>query len=240
MTTPKSFSGRGRRIGRTLRLAAVACLLALPTIPACTHFGGSGLVPARAFLTAEQIPPADVGGYGVVALRAKPTSASGDRLQMLCRSYLATLPAQHSLPPFVEKSRQLITIWPIDAPAVVQQGSEDCALMLDHYDLYTGQAAIADAVAQGRKLSGRGPFLIGWAPSGSRYVRDAVVLVVDMSQLDTQSSFDEALLFWQRKIVEDPARWKSGFSLNGLRLALREFADEYGSDILQAVKLDPR
>jgi hypothetical protein len=129
----------------------------------------------------------------------------------------------------------MITIWPIDKPGAALRGKESCDLMFRHYDLYAGQAAIADATAQGKTLSGRGPFLIGWSPPDSRYVKHAIVLVVDMSEFETQASFDEALMFWQDKVVEDPTLWESGFSIKKIRLALRDFSDHYGSDILKAV-----
>jgi hypothetical protein len=156
---------------------------------------------------------------------------------MLCNSFLASLPAQQSLPENVPLAAQMITIWPIDNPNVLQ-GKEECEVMLEHYDLYGGQSAITDAVRQGQQLTGPGPFLIGWAPSNSRYIPDAVVLVIDMSDYETQDRFDEALRFWQEKVVQDPQLWKSGFSIEGIRLAARDFVDHYGSDILKALNID--
>jgi hypothetical protein len=156
---------------------------------------------------------------------------------MFCLAFIKSLPSQYSLPVGIPVTQEMITIWPIDNPKAIQSDRESCDLLLDHYDLYGGQSAISDATAQGNKLSGRGPFLIGWSPSSSRFVPDAVVLVVDMSDFETQESFDEAMMFWQRKIIEDPTLWGSGFSATKIRLALRDFADRYGSSILKAVKL---
>jgi hypothetical protein len=194
------------------------------------------LTPARAFMPAKDIPQRDVGAYGVVALKAKSTRASRERLGMACQAFLASLPPQKSLPPGIPIAQQMITIWPIDNPQAIDPDDSDCNVLLDRYDLYGGLAAVQDAVLQGKTLAGRGPFLIGWSPSNSRRVRDAVVLVIDMSAFDTQASFDEAFLFWQRKVVEDPALWRSGFSIEGIRLAVRDFADHYGNDILKAIK----
>jgi hypothetical protein len=84
-------------------------------------------------------------------------------------------------------------------------------------------------------VSGRGPFLIGWSPSSSRGVPDAVVLVIDMSLFESQASFDDAFRFWQRRIVEDPELWRSGFVVWRIRNAVRDFADEYGDAILKAL-----
>jgi hypothetical protein len=71
------------------------------------------LRPARAFLSASNIPPADVGAYGVVAFRTLPTPANHDRLMMVCRAFLASLPAQESLPASVSLNDQMITVWPL-------------------------------------------------------------------------------------------------------------------------------
>ncbi len=206
--------------------APVTPALALPIAP---------LYPVRVFLQGKDVPPPGLGAYGVVALKAKPTSASAARLAMLCQSFLASLPPQSSLPAGTPLSAQMVTFWPVDDRPV--PAAAECPTLLDHYDLWAGQSAIHDAAAQGNDVSGRGPFLIGWSPSTSRLRPDAIVLVVDLSQFEAQASFDEALLFWQRKVVEDPALWRSGFSVTGLRLAMRDFADHYGSDILKAIHL---
>jgi hypothetical protein len=218
-----------------LRFFALVSLLSLTACP--TQFGGLPLIPTRAFLSSSRIPPPDVGAYGVAALRAKPTPANTARLNMFCTAFIKTLPSQYSLPVGMPVTQEMITIWPIDTAKPVQLPQENCDYLLDHYDLYGGVAAIADATAQRKNLSGRGPFLIGWSPSNSRQIPDAIVLVVDMSDFDTQDSFDEALMFWQRKIVEDPSLWTSGFSAERIRLATRDFADRYGTSILKAVKL---
>jgi len=217
------------------RFSAIACLLLLTACP--TQFGGLPLIPTRAFLPSKSIPPADVGAYGLVALRAKPTPANTARLNMLCVAFIKSLPSRYSLPVGMPVTQEMITIWPIDDPKQVRPEEENCGYLLEHYDLYGGQSAIADASIQGKNLSGRGPYLIGWSPSNSRYISDAVVLVVDMSDFETQDSFDEALMFWQRKIVEDPSLWASGFSVTKIRLAMRDFADRYGTSILKAVRL---
>jgi hypothetical protein len=195
------------------------------------------LAPARAFMPAKDIPPPDVGAYGVVALKAKPTPVSRERLGIACQAFLASLPPQKSLPPSIPLAQQMITVWPIDNPQAIGPDDSNCNVLLEHYDLYGGLAAVQDAVLQGETLAGRGPFLIGWSPSNSRRVPNAVVLVIDMSAFDTQASFDEAFLFWQHKVVEDPALWRSGFWVEGVRLAVRDFVDHYGNDILKAIKI---
>ena len=197
-------------------------------------YSRSPLRPTRTFLNASEIPPAGVGAYGVVALRTLPTPANHDRLMMLCRSFLASLPAQQTLPASVSLKDQMITVWPLSSPP--PQDPPQCDYLISNYDLYGGISAVEDAAGQHYRLSGRGPFLIGWSPSTMRGRPDAVVLVVDMSGFETQASFDDAFRFWQDKVVEDPSLWREGFRLERLRLAIRDFADHYGESILGALK----
>jgi hypothetical protein len=77
-------------------------------------------------------------------------------------------------------------------------GVEGCQLFyvgtlrLSPYALCLALDAIQDADKQKQGLaSRRGPFLIAWAPSESRFVPDAVVLVLDLSDKDSQRSFTE-------------------------------------------------
>ncbi|MDO9711989.1 hypothetical protein [Paracraurococcus lichenis] len=195
------------------------------------------LVPARMFLRSDQIPPPRVAAYGVVALRARPTPATEARLRAACTAFLASLPERQSLPSSVPEKDLMLTIWPIFTAGDAANTDFGCDYLLANYDLHAGLSAIQDAELQGASLTGRGPYLIGWSPSNTRGVRDAVVLVVDTSSFESQQSFDEAFLFWQRKIVEDPQLWRSGFSLERVRLAIRDFVDKYGQGILDSIKL---
>jgi hypothetical protein len=192
------------------------------------------LVPVRAYLKSSDIPPSGIGAYGIVAFRAKPTSASRSRLLMTCAAFVASIPPQKSVPGSVRVSDEMLTIWPLDEPASPSAATDDCNFAIDHYDLYGGDSAIADAERQGAKFGEDGPFLIGWSPANSRGAPDKLVLVVDMSRYDSQDSFNQAFQFWKKKIVEDPALWRGGFSIEALRLAVRDFADHYGDTILTA------
>jgi hypothetical protein len=192
------------------------------------------LVPVRAYLKSSDIPPSGIGAYGIVAFRAKPTSASRSRLLMTCAAFVASIPPQKSVPGSVRVSDEMLTIWPLDEPASPSAAKDDCNFAIDHYDLYGGDSAIADAERQGAKFGADGPFLIGWSPANSRGASDKLVLVVDMSRYDSQDSFNQAFQFWKKKIVEDPALWRGGFSIEALRLAVRDFADHYGDTILTA------
>lgn len=195
------------------------------------------LVPVRSYLRAAEIAPKNIAAYGVVAFRALPTPATRGRLRIACISYTKTLARQADLPNSVSPGDQMLTIWPLDDPTNAQAAADNCDFVIDHYDLYGGDSAIQDALRQGAKLGDAGPFLIGWSPSNTRGIHDKLVLVVDMSGLDSQESFDQAFLFWKMKVVEDPALWQSGFHSEELKLSVRDFVDHYGKAILAAVNL---
>ena len=201
--------------------------------------GDRQLVPVREFLRSGDIPPPEFGAYGVMAFRAKPTSVTRERLKMACAAFIAYLARQIDVPKSVPLNDQMVTIWPLDSPDADEAKKDNCDFMLDHYELYGADSAISDAKKQGAKFGNDGPFLIGWSPSNTRGLPDKLVLVVDMSPYDSQDSFNQALLFWKEKIVEDPKLWRSGFSIESFRLAVRDFVDHYGDAILVALKIEP-
>jgi hypothetical protein len=195
------------------------------------------LVPARAYLKNTDIPPKGVGAYGIFALHAKVTSATRSRLMMACLAFITALEPQAKLPPSVTIGHQMLTIWPLDNPDAQAAKDDDCEFLLDHYDIYSADSAIADAKKQHGDFHGGGPFLIGWSPSDTRGKPDELVLVIDMSSYDSQDSFNHAFQMWKDEIVENPDLWRHGWSLEELRLVIHDFADEYGSDILFAAHL---
>jgi hypothetical protein len=218
--------------------------LGIPELPDALLFPKYGYFRAesysggvRAYLRAVDIPPPGLAAYGVVAFRAKPTSASRARLLRVCEAFKAYLPRQQSLPSSVALSDQMLTIWPLDDPTASKAQADDCDFVIDHYDLYGGISAMGDAIIQHAKLDGDGPFLIGWSPSNSRGVPDKLVLVVDLSNFDTQESINELFMFWQQKVVENPELWRSGFSLERVRISIRDFADKYGEALVSAFKM---
>ena len=131
----------------------------------------------------------------------------------------------------------MITVWPLDNPEAEEARRDDCDYALDHYDLVASEAAIRDAHVQHADFSGEGPYLVGWSPSNSRTVPDALVLVVDLSADTTQPQIDQKFLFWKNEIVEDPSKWRSGFVAERIRESIRKFADTYGQAMLDAIKL---
>jgi hypothetical protein len=195
------------------------------------------LVPVREYLKAEDIPPVDAGAYGLVVFRAKATAANRRKLAMVCNSFKEYFPPNETHPTSIPATDRMITVWPLDSPTSAEALADNCDFAIDHYDLFASQMAITDAERQNAKFDGSGPYLIGWSPSNSRGIPDKLVLVVDMSADNTQASIDHQFLFWKSKIVQDPSLWRNGFSIEGVRVAIHDFADRYGQGIANAIKL---
>lgn len=196
---------------------------------------GKPLEPVRAYLSAKDIPPAGAGAYGLVVLQARPTPASRAKLIMVCRSFVAYFPRSEKSD--VPINDQMITVWPLETPGAEEAKRDDCGYALDNYDLVASQAAIRDAHAQHADFEGEGPYLVGWSPSNSRAIPDALVLVVDLSSDITQVDIDHKFQFWKNEIVQDPSKWRHGFVSDRIRESIRKFADTYGQAMLDAIKL---
>lgn len=208
------------------------------SVPTRARPGGAGqIVPARLLLRSADIPPPGLGGYGIVAFTALPTSESRDRLNKVCEAYTHSLPRQQSLPRTVALRDQMLTIWPIDDPNASLAQADNCAYLTSHYDLYGGQAAIRDARRQGLNLSGRGPYLIAWSPSQNRGVPDKIVLVYDLSDYSSQASFDTMFAFWQNAIIANPSLWRNGVAAAQKRLIFRDFVDSTSQSFLTALHI---
>jgi hypothetical protein len=152
---------------------------------------------------------------------------------MVCQSFIANFPPSEtsSVPAY----DQMITIWPVVDPAPLKT-KDDCDFAIDNYDLVAAESAITDATLQHGNFRGDGPFLVGWSPSKARALPDALVLVIDMSSDGTQDQIDHEFLFWKNQIVQDPSKWRGGWSVERVRLALKAFADIYGPSIMESVK----
>ena len=193
------------------------------------------LTPVREYLNATQIPPDGAGAYGLVVLQYKATSASAEKLKMVCDLYVKFFPRNETST--VPIADQMITIWPVDDPNAQQAKSDDCQFVIDHYDLNASELAVNDAKKQGGQFNGEGPYLVGWSPSSSRGIPDKLVLVIDMSDDNDQATIDHQFLFWKSKIVQNPSLWRNGFSLESFRLELQAFSNEYGNKMLETIKL---
>ncbi len=201
------------------------------------HEANARIATARAYLSGVDIPPADIGGYGIVAFKNLPTALDKDRLIKLCQAFIAAFPRQKDLPPTVDISDQMLTIWPLVHPHAREAEADSCPFLTTDYDLYAGQSAIADARRQKANMDGAGPFLIAWSPSSTRGVPDKIVLVYDLSKYDSLASFEMVFGAWTKTITTNPQLWRNGWTM-AMRLAIaRDFFDRFADQALEAIHI---
>ena len=116
------------------------------------------LVPVRAYLKGAEIPPPSIGAYGIVAFRARPTSASRSRLLMTCAAFVTAIPPQKSVPGSVHVGDEMLTIWPLDDPSSPNAARDDCNFAIDHYDLTPPIPRSRTPQGRARSLAPRGRF----------------------------------------------------------------------------------
>jgi hypothetical protein len=200
--------------------------------------GASGLVPVRALIEPAEVPPKGVGAYGVVAFTALPMQQEVERHRAVCEAFKAVLIDRARLPKDTPLSSQMITFWPVSNKNSPDALRLDCAHLVAEYDLKTGLDAINDADLRSEGLAQRrGPYLVAWSPAASRYSKDKVVLLFDLSGLESRQSFQEVFQAYRQKIVSDPKLWRRGFEIADVRRQLRDALDRYGEGILRLIKL---
>jgi hypothetical protein len=192
----------------------------------------------RALIEPAEMPPREVAGYGIVAFTSRPQPHDVERYKTICEAYKATLPSQTELPPDTPLSEQMITYWPILDKNTPEARRADCPHLVANYALRLGLDAIHDADKKKEKMaSRRGPFLIAWAPSDSRFLPDELVLVFDLSRFDGERSFTEVFQAWRQEITDKPELWRhGGFNVEAVRQIIRDTFDRYGEGLMRLIK----
>jgi hypothetical protein len=194
---------------------------------------------SRSFVGPHVVAPADLAAYGIVAFPYLATPRTWERHKMVCDAYVATLPSSQDLS--LPNNQQMITVWPLRTDKIAAKltktpGSDPCREAVDNYDLATSIRALKDAQKAGEELGfRRGPFLLAWAPSSAKGEPDVLVLVADLSE---RNDYDEVLeIFgqWRSRIEQNPDLWAAGWSAEGLKVAVREWADRVGPAVLKVL-----
>jgi hypothetical protein len=204
--------------------------------PAETEVRDPTIRTTRNFFAPHDIPPLTFAAYGIVAFPQKSNSETLRRYISICEAYVATLPAvSESTAPL---DKQMVTVWPLDnaslAARLNEQGEAVCKEAVEHYDLPTALIALREARTQEQKeFSGRGPYLLAWAPSWSKGKRGAIVLIADLSSATTPQQYLSHFQKWRQDIEQNPEVWQRGsFSEANLVTVIRNWADKWGTVIL--------
>ena len=190
------------------------------------------VLPTRAFLPPHDLPP-NFAAYGIVAFAEKAMSSTSARHRAVCEAFLASLPPSSLAS--VPTQQQMVTVWPVDSMTVPEQlkrANPDCDVAISHYDLPTALTALKEArTQQHSEFPGQGPYLLGWAPSSTKGQKDALVLVVDLSNARTSAELLERFKFWRDQIEQKPELWRRGWDKPGVLALIRNWADRWGTMI---------
>lgn len=232
-------------------LGLASCdMLATPPLEAPVIVLDPGEVRAsRSFAGPTSFPPEGFAGYGILAFEQIPTRARGT---MFCNAYVrsfSTVADYEALG--VDKKQQMVTVWPVlengDADRLNYDGlsdAETCDLALAEYGLPIAQTALDDAkkadprgVGAGA-LGGRGPYLLAWSPGGEMGDLGVLVLVSDLSKVESQEQADAELQRWGQEIEQKPALWRDGWNAEALKITLQRWADFNAASLLSALGID--
>lgn len=195
---------------------------------------------SRLFLGRDSFPPEAFAAYGILAFQTLSTSEDRQAYMAICEAFFGALLNSDDVA--ADISRQMVTVWPIDdrkRPDLIddlnttraQEGS--CEDAVEFYDIQIARGAIGDARQAGVDLTGRGPFLLAWAPAAMKGHPDAVVLAADLSNVKTVADAKDVLRIWREDIEQDPELWEDGFSLEKMRVKLRQVVNRYGDGLLR-------
>lgn len=222
---------------------------------ASVQLGGSAVVaaalptnlalPTRVFAGPGQFPPTGFRGYGFLAFKATAADFDFNRHMMICQAYMNTMQITGSAT--APKGDQFVTVWPVvdrltaaelNVPVPRNLVADRCKVAIDNYDLAQSVKAINAARASGAVLDGIGPYLFGWIPAEEFGAEGSLILMVDLSRIEV---YDQALaLFesWKTRIETDPALIRDGLSVEGIRMTIRDWADQHGTSLLSLLGAD--
>lgn len=201
---------------------------------------------SRAFSGPSQFPPSGFAGYGMLVFPALP-SQDPDRFVMFCEAYFASFLSSDALSGLgVSTADQMVTVLPVTSNEVAAElgviGMKDaCGRAVLEYDLAQAlnalkQAENAEDLSDGlRTLSGRGPFLLAWAPGRTFGSKDALVLAADLSNTSSPEQAGADMRIWRRDIETDPEKWRNGWNLESVRLFAQRWVDRRGEAIVKLI-----
>lgn len=202
--------------------------------------------PTKLFASVDQYPPTGFVGYGIVAFKSVSTRFDRLRHSILCEAFVAALENSRSVvePP----KEQFVTVWPVRGSGVaellnsVEQANPEalCRSALDNYDKALASKAIDAAKFAGFDGQGVGPFLLGWMPSDDFGKSDALVIVLDLSAVQSYPQAQSLFQEWISEIVGDPDIRTRFISLERIRRKLRRWADANGEGYLSVLNWGER
>ncbi|NKB48506.1 MAG: hypothetical protein GKS02_03965 [Alphaproteobacteria bacterium] len=247
-TTPADAVGAETTVLVIGETAITSIVDALRSIP--SDGSGSGdtsevtdrsIKAARVFAGPDQYPPLKFAAYGIMAFPLRASEFNRDRHLMICRAYVAGILTSRTLTNLgISHTQQMFTTWPVTTNAVADDLNRTppsfyagvCKFAVDSYGLEVAAQALRDAELANVDTSGRGPYLLAWSPPSKKGMREALVLVSDLSNVTTEEQAQQMLRSWTRRIEQTPGLWRNGWNKERLRIEIRHWVDRYGPGIL--------
>jgi len=188
----------------------------------------------RVFSDRESYPPERFAAYGIVAFSSRATDETSRRYMTICKAYVASIPHRSEVD--IPKISQMVTVWPVEtadaASKINAMARKDvCKSAVETYDLATSLTALSHASAAGAQVDGLGPYLLAWSPATDKGQQDALVLVKDMSNVNTSLEAINTFTRWRKEIELDPDVWESGWNIETVKSNIRQFVDFYGPQV---------
>ncbi|MEM1151867.1 MAG: peptidoglycan-binding domain-containing protein [Pseudomonadota bacterium] len=196
-------------------------------------------VPSRKFVAWTEHPPEGFRGYGIVAFKSVSTDYDRDRHKMICEAYAASFLNVSALR--VPNRDQFVTVWPVQTAQIAETTNltndreRACQIAVASYDLAMSQNTIRAARAAGFDDQGVGPFLLGWLPATKFGEKDALILSLDMSRVETYAQARALIEDWKHDIENDPDLLGQTLTVEGLRKKIRRWADQHGEGIFSII-----
>lgn len=163
---------------------------------------------------------------------------------MICEAYRLAIPDASELD--IPLNQQLVTVWPLSSHDASEQikaieDAKKCDVAAKNYGNVIGLRAIRHAKVVSRELADDfarrpGPFLLAWSPSTKKGDKDALILRMDLSDVDTPTAAKSRFEFWVQQIESNPDLWLNGWQSVSILKRVGETADRYGQIILDFLK----
>ena len=212
-----------------------------PRTEAATLPPPDGVLASRIFSGPNQFPPNDFAAYGILAFPSRAAPYDRRRHRIICHAYRASLP--HAFELTLPINEQMVTVWPVDSDAKAEQLNgmpplKLCNEAVANYGLVAAKRALKEAELAGVDATNSGPFLLAWSPSTDKGKQDALVLMMDLSAVETPQQASEAFRLWSSQIEQDPQLWSHGWDFDRLTRKIDRLASKVGANMLQIFRAE--
>lgn len=192
---------------------------------------------ARVYMKPGSSPDDRIAAYGMVAFPLETTRQHPERLAQFCAAYVES-EKHEPVPGLPASAPRMATVWPVSASVATDALSrlndvQKCETAVLNYGAAMADQAIYDAELTGIEINGRGPFLLAWSPASAKGSANALVLIANLSNIDTPEAALAAMRRWQTDVEFNPPLWaEAGWNLPLLREIMDEWAAVHGPQSL--------